>query len=166
MVQMDLTLDASITRSEFYKVVRMVQETDGEYFTRQNIVTPELAANFIRSKVDDNANEVFGVIFMDAKSKPTGWAIVGTGSLSECHVHLRNVFLPAMISGAASIIVFHNHPSGDPQPSPADLHLTEQLIKAGRLLGVIVIDHIVIGGCSDQFVSLQAAGRMPSPKNP
>lgn len=165
MVQLGFKSDEGIGKSEFFKVVRMVQETDAEYFTRTNLVNPDLAAHFIRSKVDDSANEVFGVICLDIRNKPTSWAIVNSGSISECQVHLRNVFLPALISGAAAIIIFHNHPSGDPQPSGADLHITENIVKVGRLLGVAVLDHIIIGSGSNEYVSFQTDGRMPNPKN-
>lgn len=165
MVQLGFKLDEGIEKSEFYKVVRMVQETDAGYLTRTTLVNPDLAACFIKSKVDDSANELFGVICLDIRNKPTSWAIVNSGSISECQVHLRNVFLPALISGAAAIIVFHNHPSGDPKPSKADLILTENIVKVGRLLGVAVLDHIIIGSGSSKFVSLQTDGIMPDPKN-
>lgn len=165
MVQLGFKLDDGIEKSEFYKVVRMVQETDAEYLTRTNLVNPDLAAYFIKSKVDESAIELFGVICLDIRNKPTSWAIVNSGSISECQVHLRNVFLPALISGAAAIIIFHNHPSGDPEPSKADLILTENIVKVGRLLGVAVLDHIIIGSGSNEFVSFQADGRMPNPNN-
>lgn len=164
MVQMDLTVDGIRKKSEFYKVVRMVQETDAEYLTRPNLVTPDQAADFIRAKISDNADECFGVIFLDTKHRPTGWAVVSNGTLSQCNVHPRNIFLPAFLSGAAAVIIFHNHPSGDPHPSREDIQLTEQVVKAGRLLGVIVLDHIVIAGSSSEFVSFVADGRMPDPK--
>ena len=67
------------------------------------------------------------------------------GTLDASIVHPREVFREAVAGGAAAIVVFHNHPSGDPEPSPEDTHLTERLMAAGLLMGISVLDHVILG---------------------
>lgn len=99
--------------------------------------------------------ESFWALMLDARGRPLGTARIGEGTLTACLVHPREVFAPALRSRAASIIVVHNHPSGDPEPSDEDEALTGRLAEAGDLLGIPVLDHIVVarGG----FRSLGAA---------
>lgn len=89
--------------------------------------------------------EHFGVIALDTKRRITGYKIVATGTQDTVHIHFREVFRAAVILDAWEIIVFHNHPSGDPTPSQSDLYLSSQLIRAGKILQIPVLDHIVLG---------------------
>lgn len=88
--------------------------------------------------------ETLWVVVLDARGRPKGFEQVATGTLTACLVHPREVYAPALLARAASIIVAHNHPSGDPEPSPEDLALTERLARAGSLLGVPLLDHVII----------------------
>ncbi len=90
-------------------------------------------------------NEVFYVIFLNQKMKPTGRCLISQGTLNATLVHPREVFKAACIAGAASIVVMHNHPSGDPCPSSADLQVTRQLREAARTLEIGLIDHVILG---------------------
>lgn len=100
----------------------------------------------------EEAVEVFAVLLLDGKHRVSGMAEVSRGTLTTSLVHPREVFGPALRMGAAAVIVAHNHPSGNPEPSKEDLAVTRRLIEAGQLLGVPVLDHVIIG---DSFVSLR-----------
>ncbi len=93
----------------------------------------------------DLKQEVFKLLLFDGKNRLIKDMTVSTGSLSMNIVHPREVFKPAVRESAASVILLHNHPSGDPTPSPEDRELTKRLVKAGRIMGVKVLDHVVIG---------------------
>jgi DNA repair protein RadC len=84
--------------------------------------------------------------------------LVSRGSLNASIVHPREVFRPAIISSAASIVLAHNHPSGDPEPSDEDISITRRLAQVGELLGIPVLDHVVIA--KRGFVSLRARGQL------
>jgi len=91
---------------------------------------------------------------LNQKNGIIGINTVSVGNLSSSIVHPREVFKPAIVAGAASIIVAHNHPSGDPTPSSNDIYVTTRLKEAGDILGIAVLDHVIIGdGC---YVSLKA----------
>jgi len=98
------------------------------------------------------------VLCLDTQNRVASVSIVTTGLLNSSLVHPREVFQRAILANAASIICGHNHPSGDPDPSPEDIEITEQLVEAGRLLGIPVRDHVIMGDGS--FVSLLERGVM------
>ena len=80
------------------------------------------------------------------------------GLLNQSLVHPRETFRPAVMDSAASVIIMHNHPTGDPTPSAEDISTTRQLIDAGKLLGITLLDHIIIGGGATPYHSMQASG--------
>ena len=82
--------------------------------------------------------------------------MVSSGCLTSSLVHPREVFQEAIVSRAAALVLFHNHPSGDPEPSAEDLALTRRLVSAGALLGIQVLDHLVLGAA--RYVSLKERG--------
>ena len=104
------------------------------------------------------AQEVFTVITLNAKYRPIDRHLVSLGLVDASLVHPREVFAPAILDRAAAIIISHNHPSGDPTPSAEDLRITRQLIEAGRILDIQVLDHVVIGRGETPFSSLREAG--------
>jgi len=92
--------------------------------------------------------EQIRVIMLDSRNGVIGVEIVSIGTVNSCMAHPRETFKNAIVKGATSIIITHNHPSGDPAPSPEDVSLTKRLIEVGKFLGIEVVDHIVIGdGC-------------------
>ena len=135
-------------KNEFYRVVKLVRETDEGYYQRDQITSPQKLGEFIQSQVGDLTNECTGIVLLDTKNRPAGWSIITSGGISSCEVKMRDFFTPALLAGASSIIVFHNHPSGDTKPSSTDIALTAEIKKAGRLLGVGVLDHVIVSDVS------------------
>lgn len=95
--------------------------------------------------------ESFFVLLLDGRHRIQGLRVVSTGSLQQAPVHPREVFGPAIREGAAAVVVAHNHPSGDPEPSPEDRSVTERLRMVGELVGIEVLDHVVVG--EDRYFS-------------
>jgi DNA repair protein RadC len=109
-------------------------------------------------KLQAQAREHFVVLLLNARHECTAVETVSIGSLNASIVHPREVFRPAVLASAASIIVVHNHPSGDPEPSEEDLSITRRLVQAGEILGIGLLDHVVIA--QRGVVSLRARGVM------
>ena len=117
------------------------------------------AAMLLMEDMKDLPQEHFVCLCLNTKLKVIKRVTVSIGGLNSAPVHPRDVFRPAVKANAAAIIACHNHPSGDPTPSPEDIALTKHLIDAGKIMGVSVIDHIVIGdGC---YTSLKSEGVIP-----
>lgn len=106
--------------------------------------------------MEDLRREVFRVALLDARNGLLRDCVVSEGTLSASLVHPREVFRPAIVEAAASVILLHNHPSGDPTPSREDVRLTRQLVECARLLDLRVHDHVVVG--RGRYVSLAEQG--------
>jgi DNA repair protein RadC len=102
------------------------------------------------------AVEVFGVLCLTTRRRILCWHQVSRGSIDRASVNVRDVFIPALMINAPAIVLAHNHPSGDPEPSDADVELTEQLLHAGRVMGIDIVDHVVVS--DGAFVSLALRG--------
>jgi DNA repair protein RadC len=89
--------------------------------------------------------EHFVVLYLDRKNNVNAINTVSIGGLSSTPVHPREVFKPAILTSSAGVVLVHNHPSGDPAPSADDVNITRRLIEAGKILGIDVLDHVVIG---------------------
>jgi len=136
-----------------YKVMLVRDNTKTETDTKF-INSPDDVNKIIQSYLNGVDREHFVVILLNSKNGIIGINTVSVGNLNSSIVHPREVFKPAIVAGAASIIIAHNHPSGDPKPSSEDLIVTERIKEAGDILGIGVLDHIIIGdGC---YVSLKA----------
>ena len=109
------------------------------------LTSPEQVAAHFGPRMRGYRQEVFVVLLLDARHRVIGEVEVHRGSLDQSLVHPREVFAPALRESAAAILVLHNHPSGDPTPSQEDRDVTDRLVRAGELLGVRVVDHVVIG---------------------
>lgn len=90
-------------------------------------------------------NEVFYVILLNRKNRPLGRVAITSGTATCALAHPREVFRPAIVGGATAIICVHNHPSGDPAPSAADLQITRQLREAAKIVDIDLIDHVILG---------------------
>jgi DNA repair protein RadC len=101
--------------------------------------------DYFRPRLGSLCKEVFCVLLLDAKHRKLREARISEGSLTASVVHPREVFAPAVRESAAAVILAHNHPSGDPAPSPEDIELTRRLRQAGEIVGIRVLDHVIVG---------------------
>src|SRR5262249_26220875 len=115
---------------------------------------PDDVVAVIGRKLKDEQREHFLVLLLNARHEVLAKETVSIGSLNASIVHPREVFKPAVVQSAASIVLVHNHPSGDPEPSEEDLSITKRLVEVGELLGVSVLDHVIVA--SRGVVSLRA----------
>lgn len=118
----------------------------------ESVVTPGQAADLFMEELRYKKKEYFKILLLNTKNHVISREEISVGSLSASIVHPREIFNIPLRKSAASIILFHNHPSGDPTPSQQDLEVTRRLVDAGNILGVTVRDHIIIGdGCFFSF---------------
>ena len=120
--------------------------------------SPHDAAAYLLPTFGARAVEQFGIVLLDSKHRVLRTTVVASGTLNSTIVHPRDVFREAMLGAAAAIVLFHNHPSGDPSPSPDDVELTRRLRAAGVLMGIEVVDHIVLGDA--RYCSLKEMGQL------
>jgi len=132
---------------------RLVATTPQE---RPTVTTPADAANLLMSEMMLLEQEHLRLILLDTRNRVLKTPTIYVGSLNTSVVRIGELFRAAIKENAAAMIVAHNHPSGDPSPSPEDVNVTRQLVQAGKLLDVDVLDHIVIG--RQRFVSLKERG--------
>lgn len=138
---------------------REVRLSYGPKKKAQPISGSAAAFELAKKIVDCNADrEHFAAIYLDAKNVPLAWRVIAIGTVSSCLVHPREVFRPALMVGAVGVVAFHNHPSCDITPSSEDVAVTERLLRAGDLVGVRLLDHLVVGG--QRFFSFAEAGRL------
>ena len=135
--------------------IKMVKESSFLYQTRQ-ILSPNDAYEMIKEKLEGLDREQFIIACLNTKNEPTNITVVSVGTLNKAIIHPREVFKTAILSNAASIMAFHNHPSGETTPSQQDIQLTKRLYEAGELLGIKLLDHLIIGDGS--FTSLKEKG--------
>ena len=121
-----------------------------------DIKNPEAVVKAVRASIRDKAKEHFKLILLNSRNKIICISPISTGTLTTSLVHPREVFKDAIVHSAASVILAHNHPSGDPEPSEDDMKITKKLVESGRILGIEVIDHIVIG--KNNFYSFREKG--------
>lgn len=119
------------------------QELDAE-LKDFNIKNPQGAVKAIQATIKDKAKEHFKLVLLNTRNKIIGITNVSVGTLNTNLVHPREVFKDAIIHSAASVILVHNHPSGDPEPSEDDLEITKRLMESGKILGIEVMDHIIV----------------------
>ena len=113
---------------------------------------------FVHLSLRDLQFEVFEALLLDARNHLLRRVRVSTGTLTGSLVHPREVFRPAVAEAAASLILIHNHPSGDPTPSREDFEVTDRIVEAGEIMGIRVLDHIVVG--DGVYLSMADTGRL------
>jgi DNA repair protein RadC len=114
---------------------------------------PEDVAALFMEDMRHETKELFRVLLLNAGNEMMGKELISVGNITGSIVDPRDVFKPAVKRGAASIVLVHNHPSGNPGPSDADISVTERIVEAGRILDIKVLDHLIIG--DGDFVSLK-----------
>jgi DNA repair protein RadC len=129
-----------------------------------DIKDPESVVNAIWASIKDKAREHFKLILLNHRHRIIGISTISIGTLNASLVHPREVFKDAIKHSAASVVLAHNHPSGDPEPSEDDLTITKRLIETGKILGIEVLDHIIItknirkNGTKNSFLSFKNKG--------
>ena len=124
--------------------------------SNNHIRTPQDVMDVLSTEYDNAVVEMAQMLALDTKNKIIGIFVISTGSLNASIIHPRDIFQRAILSNAASVILAHNHPSGDPTPSSEDTELTKKLVDAGKILDIPILDHVVIG--DGKFVSLKERG--------
>src|SRR3989339_2164748 len=119
------------------------------------LLSPQDVWNELKD-IRDNKKEHFVIFFLDARNQEIKREIISVGSLNANLVHPREVFEPAIRHLAAQVIIAHNHPAGDPSPSQEDSDITKQLVNAGKILGIEIIDHVIV--TKDKFLSMKQKG--------
>ncbi|WP_274307585.1 RadC family protein [Solibacillus daqui] len=132
---------------------RLASKEDEQRYT---IRSPEDAANFLMQDMTSLHQEHFVCLFLNVKNQILHKKTIFVGSLNASIVHPREIFREAVKRSAASIICAHNHPSGVPTPSPEDIDVTTRLYEAGKIIGVDLLDHVIIG--DHQFISMKEKG--------
>jgi DNA repair protein RadC len=120
--------------------------------------SPRDVAEYLMPAFGALPTEQIGVVLLDTRQREIRTAIVAVGTLNRAGVSPRDVYREAAVAGAAKVVVFHNHPSGDPTPSPDDVHLTKRLAAAGVLLGIELIDHVILG--EGRYFSFKEMGQL------
>ncbi len=135
--------------------LRLAQNPSSNKYT---IKTPQDAANYAMPRLRYEKKEHFALLLLDTKNQVMSFPDISIGSLNASIVHPREVFRCAISSAASSIILVHNHPSGDPTPSREDLLITNRLVKAGKIIDIEILDHIIIG--DNKYTSLKEQGML------
>lgn len=146
-------------KSAFTLASRLSREVREEY---PLLDTPEKMADLLREETKLYQVERFQLVLVNTRRRLIRVEPIAVGTLDSVIIHPREVFYPALVARASAVVLIHNHPSGDPTPSEADIKLTRELIRAGKLLKVEVLDHIILGcRTTDRpkdFVSLREMG--------
>jgi len=151
---------AQMVKASMELAQRLTRESVGE---SPMVTTPEQAAAVLRERARVLQHEIFWALMLDTKNRLIGEPKqISQGTLNSSLVHPRELFKRAVEYSCAAMILAHNHPSGDPTPSSEDIKITKQLISAGEVMGIKVLDHIVIGhrkhSNASDFLSLREAG--------
>ena len=136
--------------------VSLIKEQAIPYAKSSLILTPQDVYELVTEYLQGTDREHFIAVFLDSRSAVIGINTVSIGTLTESLVHSREVFKGAILANAASVIVAHNHPTGDHHPSEADMSVTTKLKEAGRILGIPIEDHVILG--EKMFFSFRQEG--------
>ena len=121
---------------------RLIKEKSVRY--APEITCADDAVECVKEYLYGFDREIFGALHMSVRGKVQNATVVAIGTMTSAEIHPREVFRPAILAGAAAMIVYHTHPSGDVTPSDEDVKTTERLCRAGDLLGIKVLDHVIV----------------------
>jgi DNA repair protein RadC len=135
--------------------IQLIKEKSSLY--QSNVVnSPSDAFVIVNQYLENVDREHFGILCLDTKNKVTAIHTVSIGSLNSSIVHPRELFKAAILANSNSIVLFHNHPSGDPTPSSEDITVTRRLTEAGTVMGIEVLNHVIVG--DGRHISLKERG--------
>lgn len=125
---------------------------------RTLLQSPRDVAAYLLPRFGARAVEQFGVVMLDTKHRVIRAVVLSTGTIDASLVHPREVFRAGAVGGASALVLFHNHPSGDPTPSTDDIALTERMVQAGTLMGIEILDHLILGDV--KYFSFKESGKL------
>ena len=134
-----MSSENSSTESSF----REINISYGRKRKQPNMRSASSVARFLRGIAPNNSQEHFMAIYMNGSNEPIGYSVISTGTANSCPVHPREVYQRAILLGATSLIVAHNHPTDNLEPSKEDKDITQKLKEAGTLLGLRLLDHVI-----------------------
>jgi DNA repair protein RadC len=152
-----MTKEKSPKLQKVVEIVRIKQsiKSVSKYF-EYTVRSPEDAAKVLMQEIGEEDREVFMVLVLNTKNMITAIHRCHVGSINASIAHPREIYKAAILNNGASIVIGHNHPSNNCQPSNEDLQVTKRLVEAGKLLGIEVLDHIIVG--ENSFISLKEKG--------
>ncbi len=139
--------DKAATLAAAFEIVRRI-ESQSKWFSNKKITTPADVAKIFIPLFRDEVKEKFIVICLNSANKIIRYEVISVGSLNSSIVHAREVFKVAIENNSANIILMHNHPSGNIEPSNEDIKVTKRLVESGKILDITVFDHIIVAGNS------------------
>lgn len=148
-------VDATPAKRVNWIRIELVKEKSVLY-SKRTVSSPKDAVILVKDMLESSDKEKLIVCSLNTKNEPTALEVVSIGTLNSSLVHPREVFKSSILNNANSIIVFHNHPSGEITPSNEDINITKRLQESGKILGIELIDHIIIG--QDNYCSLKEKG--------
>lgn len=126
-------------------VIRLRMVKESSLYGMKRFSQPWEAVELVRPLFDMADREMVVVMSLSIKLEPLALEVAAVGWINACSVDVRDIFKHSLLNNAAYVVCFHNHPSGDPEPSQADRFLTKRIEDSGRLLGILLIDHIIVG---------------------
>jgi DNA repair protein RadC len=137
--------DKAATLAAAFELSRRIL-SQSKWFSQQKITSPQDIANIFIPILRDEVKEKFIVVCLNSANKIIKQEIISVGNLNASVVHPREIFKVAIDNSSASIILIHNHPSGNPEPSNEDIQITKKIVESGRILDIPVFDHLIIAG--------------------
>lgn len=135
--------------------VRLCLKEGAVLYSAAPLSNPQAARDVMREALKDLDREMVCVVNLDNRMKPINYNVVSIGSIDQSMVPIQNVFKSSILANASSIMLLHNHPSGDVTPSTPDFNVTKRLVEAGKLMDIPVVDHVIIGGIDGQTYSFR-----------
>lgn len=148
---------------EFVGAYRTLRDPQGQPVRLSTLALsePRIAAAALSPLLEHEAVEIFGVACLSTRHRLLAWHVVSRGTRSGTNVSFPDVFVPACLTpGTTGLLVAHNHPSGDPAPSPEDARLTDRLAKAADVIDIPLLDHVIVGA-DGRYFSFREAGLLP-----
>lgn len=142
-------------RNYRFKEVCVRLEEGRTLYSNQMLTSPDRAAEVMRKELSMMDREMVCVINLNSKLKPINFNVVSIGTLNAAPAEFSNMFKSAILSNASCIMVMHNHPSGNTEPSVEDIGMTKRIVAAGQLMNIKVLDHIIVGGQSGEIYSMR-----------
>ena len=126
--------------------LKLCEDGCRKLYSTSRINSPDDAVNVLADLLRQYDHELCVVVNLDGANHPINYTTIGIGETTQCPVATENIFRSALLSGAAKILLIHNHPSENPEPSPEDRELTQRLAAAGHVIGIPLMEHVIVAG--------------------